>query len=83
MAQRMAGKRVALAGPRKAEEMALLVVKMGVSQYSARPRVPFSGRYRAAQRCCIVGEAPSGLVHLHDRYGAGCPVRYGRGYGRG
>lgn len=41
MAQRMAGKRVALAGPRKAEEMALLVVKMGVSQYSARPRVPF------------------------------------------
>ncbi|MGG4216867.1 uroporphyrinogen-III synthase [Paenibacillus jamilae] len=29
MAQRMAGKRVALAGPRKAEEMALLVKKMG------------------------------------------------------
>ncbi|CCI71518.1 uroporphyrinogen-III synthase [Paenibacillus polymyxa M1] len=29
MAQRMAGKRVALAGPRKAEEMALLVMKMG------------------------------------------------------
>lgn len=29
MAQRMAGKRVALAGPRKADEMALLVVKMG------------------------------------------------------
>ncbi|MDQ0494180.1 uroporphyrinogen-III synthase [Paenibacillus brasilensis] len=29
MAQRMAGKRVALAGPRKADEMALLVAKMG------------------------------------------------------
>jgi uroporphyrinogen-III synthase len=29
MAQRMAGKRVALAGPRKAAEMALLVAKMG------------------------------------------------------
>ncbi|MGW9527782.1 uroporphyrinogen-III synthase [Paenibacillus terrae] len=29
MAQRMAGKRVALAGPRKADEMALLVTKMG------------------------------------------------------
>ncbi|KZE63528.1 uroporphyrinogen-III synthase [Paenibacillus jamilae] len=29
MAQRMTGKRVALAGPRKAEEMALLVMKMG------------------------------------------------------
>ncbi len=84
MAQRMAGKRVALAGPRKADEMAMLVAKMG-GEPVQRPAQGTVFLDDIELRNAVVSwvKRYAGLEHFYDRYGAGRAVRYGGGYGRG